>query len=94
MRAFITGIAGFVGGHLAAHLRACGDELLGTSLCGGGGNLAWDISEPVSDDLVRHLKAFAPQAIYHLAAVSKAQAAPPLRSVRQVRIPRRAARAD
>jgi GDP-4-dehydro-6-deoxy-D-mannose reductase len=72
MRAFITGIAGFVGGHLSAHLRACGDEVLGTSLRGEGGHLAWDIGEPPSEELIQRVRAFAPEAIYHLAAVSKA----------------------
>jgi GDP-4-dehydro-6-deoxy-D-mannose reductase len=72
MRSFITGIAGFVGQHLAEHLRACGDEVLGTSLRGEGEHLAWDISHPPSAGLVQRLQEFAPQAIYHLAAVSKA----------------------
>lgn len=31
MKALVTGITGFAGGHLAAHLLALGDQLLGTS---------------------------------------------------------------
>lgn len=35
MKAFITGITGFVGGHLTEHLLAAGDEALGSSTQGG-----------------------------------------------------------
>jgi GDP-4-dehydro-6-deoxy-D-mannose reductase len=72
MRAFITGMAGFVGGHLARHLRVCGDEVLGCSLSGAQDCLVWDIGEPASQPLLERLRGFSPGAIYHLAAVSKA----------------------
>ena len=34
MRTLVTGITGFVGGHLAEHLLACGDEVIGCSRAG------------------------------------------------------------
>lgn len=34
MRILVTGISGFVGGHLAEHLLACGDEVTGCSRAG------------------------------------------------------------
>lgn len=88
MRAFITGIGGFVGPHLVAHLRAAGDEVCGSSLRGdpSGGEAAtatkrpsetsnvgpweWDIRRPARDDLFARLRDFAPDVIYHLAALS------------------------
>ena len=35
MKALVTGITGFVGGFLAEHLLAAGDEVLGCSTGGG-----------------------------------------------------------
>lgn len=88
MRAFVTGIAGFVGTHLTEHLHASGDQVLGTSLSGTWGDdaatkrlppslhgvslLPWDIALPAPAAMQTALQEFAPQAIYHLAAVSKA----------------------
>jgi GDP-4-dehydro-6-deoxy-D-mannose reductase len=82
MRAFITGIAGFAGMHLAEHLRAGGDEVLGCSLSG-----SWNETDPVPDRLrgvqvlrwnivnspddLAEVHAFAPDVVFHLAAVSK-----------------------
>ena len=34
MRVLITGVTGFVGGHLAEHLLASGDEVVGLSQLG------------------------------------------------------------
>ncbi len=87
MRAFITGIAGFAGLHLAEHLLTCGDEVQGASLSGvwPAGDVvpevvrrevsltSWDISQPASDQLQARLASFAPDAIYHLAAIAKAE---------------------
>ncbi|MEW4455335.1 NAD(P)-dependent oxidoreductase [Bremerella sp. JC817] len=73
MRALVTGIHGFVGQHLAAHLRASGDEVRGTFVGGQSDsqeNLKWDIAQPASDALVKTLTEFAPDVIYHLAAIS------------------------
>lgn len=61
MKAFVTGAGGFVGPYLAAHLGACGDDVVET-----------DHELDVTDgETVR--KAFAanrPDAVYHLAAAS------------------------
>lgn len=83
MKAIITGISGFVGGHLAEHLLAAGDEVLGISTSGHWPErtpgllvervpvLAADLSR---DDAFRTadatLRRFAPDGIYHLAAIS------------------------
>jgi GDP-4-dehydro-6-deoxy-D-mannose reductase len=84
-RSLITGISGFVGGFLAEHLHDCGDRVLGTSpdgqllpdsselLTQGPGRLvAWDLSRPDGlDDVARaRIEDFAPEVIYHLAALS------------------------
>jgi len=83
VKAFITGITGFVGGHLAEHLLATGDEVMGLSTSG-----RWPERTP--DELVRHVRLvqgdlssdemlqslnqaardFAPDCVYHLAAIS------------------------
>ena len=63
MNALVTGAAGFVGGHLIAHLEACGDEVIGIDRQDGP-----DLLDPSA------LKAFvaevSPDAIYHLAGWS------------------------
>ena len=87
MKAFITGCAGFAGLHLAEHLLACGDEVVGASLSGqwpSGDSVpkivrervplvAWDISQPATPSLTKQLATSAPDAIYHLAAIAKAE---------------------
>jgi GDP-4-dehydro-6-deoxy-D-mannose reductase len=90
MKAFITGIAGFAGAHLAEHLLDSGDGVCGATLSGawtnGAGSaaladrvtglplFAWDIGDPCPPQLVEKLTTFAPTVIYHLAAISKATA--------------------
>lgn len=78
MKALITGITGFVGGHLTRHLLDAGDDVLGASQNGAwpagfslpvplvGCDLAFDF-EPTFTSAV---EAFAPDVIYHLAAIS------------------------
>ena len=61
MRAFITGGGGFVGHWLSEHLRACGDEV--TSV-----DMDVDITDPLA--VRAAVAAAAPDAVYHLAAVS------------------------
>ncbi len=61
MRALITGGRGFVGQHLAAHLRDSGDDVS-----------VIDIEHDVSDavEMARVVREHEPEAIYHLAAIS------------------------
>ena len=74
MRAFITGMAGFVGGYLAEHLRACGDDVMGSAQKADTSELvAWDIALPTTPEVVAPVEAFAPEVIYHLAAISKSE---------------------
>lgn len=81
MKAVVTGISGFAGGHLAEHLLAAGDEVLGivrhdsarVRLPAGLQSLPlanWDISRPVPEAAASAIRRFAPDVIYHLAALS------------------------
>ncbi|MEX2121237.1 MAG: NAD-dependent epimerase/dehydratase family protein [Pirellulales bacterium] len=84
MKALITGVTGFAGGHLAEHLLETGDQVLGCSSSGrwpdwaggavrGGVPLVvWDFagqSRPADRGLAQVVE-FAPDCIYHLAALS------------------------
>ncbi|MDG3007681.1 GDP-mannose 4,6-dehydratase [Paludisphaera mucosa] len=85
MRAFVTGISGFVGGHLAEHLLASGDQVAGVSASGRfPDDLAelarsvrierldlMDVDQAELADLLRRKQ---PEAIYHLAAQSNPRA--------------------
>jgi GDP-4-dehydro-6-deoxy-D-mannose reductase len=64
MRALITGVSGFVGRHLVAHLEACGDEVEGCDREDG----SIDIDDRVSIDRILHR--FEPEVVYHLAGWS------------------------
>jgi GDP-4-dehydro-6-deoxy-D-mannose reductase len=78
----ITGISGFAGLHLAEHLLGCGDAVLGCSPEGGWLDAppcfaervemaGWDIGQEGPPAAVRRMvERFAPDAIYHLAALS------------------------
>ena len=85
MRALVTGVSGFVGGHLCEHLVAEGDLVVGISASGRWPpalahlnrsvrieslDLA-DVDESQLADLVKRKQ---PEAIYHLAAQSNPQA--------------------
>jgi GDP-4-dehydro-6-deoxy-D-mannose reductase len=84
VRALVTGAAGFVGWHLVRHLAACGDQVLGVQQTaspaeatagaaeteGDGALVAWDIAQSPSLETKRRITEFAPEAIYHLAAIS------------------------
>jgi GDP-4-dehydro-6-deoxy-D-mannose reductase len=79
MRTLVTGITGFVGGHLAEHLLACGDEVVGCSRRGEWplelGHLANRVTlyscnlrdSRATESLLRLAQ---PNAIVHLAAMS------------------------
>lgn len=57
MRALVTGSNGFVGTHLVTHLRACGDEVIESSV---------DITD--RDRFADHMAEHRPEVVYHLAA--------------------------
>ncbi len=82
LRALITGITGFAGGHLAEHLAAQGDAVMGSARSAAWGRgipqavreaapvLAWDITEPPVTSFVERVRAFQPDHIFHLAGIS------------------------
>lgn len=78
MKALITGITGFVGGHLSQHLLAAGDELLGASQNGAWPGdfrlpvplVACDLADDLDPAFIAAVDAFAPDVIFHLAALS------------------------
>ncbi|MEX1039879.1 MAG: NAD(P)-dependent oxidoreductase [Pirellulaceae bacterium] len=78
----MTGSAGFAGSHLTRHLLAAGDSVLGVTLSAewppclgdlaksGVPLVAWDLSQDLGESARRVIEDFAPEAIYHLAAIS------------------------
>lgn len=85
MRALVTGITGFVGGHLAEHLLDSGDEVAGLSASGrwpaGLAHLAGraavepcDLATVADADLADRLRRHRPDAVFHLAAQANPQA--------------------
>lgn len=85
MRALVTGITGFVGGHLAEHLAEAGDQVVGLSASGRWpaalGHLsararveALDLAEVDEAALADLIARKRPEAIYHLAAQANPQA--------------------
>ncbi|HZW33029.1 MAG TPA: GDP-mannose 4,6-dehydratase [Isosphaeraceae bacterium] len=84
MRALVTGISGFVGGHLTEHLVAAGDQVVGISVSGRWpatvahlGRVArierCDLIESDEAELAELVRRKQPEAIYHLAAQSNPQ---------------------
>ena len=85
MRALVTGVTGFVGGHLVEHLAAEGDQVVGLSRSGrrardaaGLERLArverFDLADgALANDLTALLVRKRPEAIYHLAAQANPQ---------------------
>lgn len=77
-RALVTGITGFVGGHLAEHLLGCGDEVLGIAAPNQAlpepasrvAALEWDLGRDSPETIAEPVARFAPQHVYHLAAIS------------------------
>lgn len=85
MRALVTGISGFVGGHLAEHLLDSGDEVSGLSVTGVWplslahlarrvGLSLCNLTEEPQEALAACLARERPDAIYHLAAQANPQA--------------------
>ncbi|MCA9104953.1 MAG: NAD(P)-dependent oxidoreductase [Planctomycetales bacterium] len=82
MRVFVTGATGFVGMHLVEIALRRGFQVLGASREGrwrGGalpaviervGLQIWDVNHPAPGTVVDRVRAFAPQALIHLAAIS------------------------
>lgn len=84
VRAFITGISGFVGAHLARVLSSLGDVVTGANREGRwpvdlvetmraariDAPRAWDIADEPTAELRRFLAEFRPDVVYHLAALS------------------------
>lgn len=67
MRCFITGISGFIGTHLASHLRDEGHDVVGLSVnADGPGVRRGDLLDPPS--LRAAVLELAPEAVFHLAA--------------------------
>lgn len=83
-RALVTGITGFVGRHLCAHLIECGDQVVGLAPypapeCPSWGALPpseqvllWDLktSEDCPNEIKDRIRHFQPTVVYHLAALS------------------------
>jgi GDP-4-dehydro-6-deoxy-D-mannose reductase len=85
MRVLVTGVSGFVGGHLAEHLTDQGDVVVGLSASGRWpealahlGRLVrierCDLTETPEADLADLLRRKQPEVIYHLAAQANPQA--------------------
>ena len=85
MRALVTGISGFVGGHLAEHLLESGDAVAGLSSSGrwperlahlapGARVEACDLAAIGQDEMTDLIARERPEAIYHLAAQANPQA--------------------
>ena len=84
MRALVTGISGFVGGHLTEHLVGAGDQVVGISASGRWpaelahlGRVArierFDLIDSGEADLAELIRRKQPEVIYHLAAQSNPQ---------------------
>ncbi len=82
MRAFITGVTGFAGSHLAEQLLANGDEVLGSSLRGQWPHgvpatvrravsmFSWDLTAGADEVTRQIVSEFRPDVVFHLAAIS------------------------
>ncbi len=82
MRALITGITGFAGQHLTEHLLRCGDQVFGSTyrdpwhVSVGPATrdqvalFEWNLAQPLADASRERMRQFAPECIYHLAAIS------------------------
>ena len=85
MRALVTGVSGFVGGHLCEHLVAAGDLVVGISASGRWPAVlahlsrsvrieSCDLTDVAESHLSELLNRKQPEVIYHLAAQSNPHA--------------------
>jgi len=85
MRVLVTGVTGFVGGHLAEHLAASGDLVVGLSASGRWRDSSaqaarqvrlerCDLADAGEDELAALIARKQPEAVYHLAAQANPQA--------------------
>ena len=85
MRALVTGVSGFVGGHLCEHLAAAGDLVVGISASGCWPNVlahlsrsvrieSCDLTDVAESQLSELIRRKQPEVIYHLAAQSNPNA--------------------
>jgi GDP-4-dehydro-6-deoxy-D-mannose reductase len=85
MRVLVTGVSGFVGGHLSEHLLEAGDVIVGLSATGRwpaelahlGRQVrleACDLADVAEEELAGLIGRKQPEAIYHLAAQANPQA--------------------
>jgi GDP-4-dehydro-6-deoxy-D-mannose reductase len=85
MRALVTGVSGFVGGHLAEHLLEAGDLVVGLSASGrwpedlahvgrSVRNERCDLADVAEAELIDLIGRKKPEVIYHLAAQANPQA--------------------
>lgn len=74
MKALITGACGFVGRHLAHHLRECGDVVMGTDKSKDAPGIPDILYEKLDirnfEECSRVIGSFAPDVIYHLAGIA------------------------
>ena len=81
MKAFITGITGFIGSHVAEHLLSEQVAVLGTARSGWHDDapgalvnsvelVPWDIGEPAPREVVQRVKSFDPDVVFHFAGIS------------------------
>ncbi len=82
MRSLITGITGFAGQYLTRHLVESGDQVAGSTFRDQWSEaiaqeireqvalFEWDLSQPLSAETRQWVGWFAPECIYHLAAIS------------------------
>lgn len=81
MKAFITGITGFIGSHVAEHLLSEKDTVLGTARSGWHEDapstlvnavelVPWDIGEAAPPDVLERVKTFDPDVVFHFAGIS------------------------
>jgi GDP-4-dehydro-6-deoxy-D-mannose reductase len=82
----ISGIGGFAGAHLAKHLLEAGDNVMGCTSRGtwpldipaavtnNATIFPWDLSQGITTAARQQISEFAPEAVYHLAAISETSA--------------------